>query len=228
MANNIILSGIVGSQAYGLATDKSDTDRIGIFAVETQALHVVRKPDETYTSRNNDTVYHEAAKWCRLAYSGNPTIIELVWLPTHLIETCNHLGHELIEIRSAFISASQIRRSYLGYASGQLRQLERLHGDFSHTARESANKYARNLLRMCWQGYALYKTGILPIAVDNPERFHAFGQKVADGHINDARKALSNYEDLFKFTPSVLPSSANEELVDRWMRFVRIWYLRSK
>jgi predicted nucleotidyltransferase len=39
---NIILSGIVGSTAYGLDTPESDVDRAGIFAVDTEELFGLR------------------------------------------------------------------------------------------------------------------------------------------------------------------------------------------
>ncbi|MFD7300744.1 DNA polymerase beta superfamily protein, partial [Streptomyces pharetrae] len=37
--NNILLSGVVGSTAYGLAHEDSDVDRLGVFAAPTESLH---------------------------------------------------------------------------------------------------------------------------------------------------------------------------------------------
>lgn len=226
--SNILLSGIVGSHAHGLSNAKSDIDRLGIFAFETQVLHTMHRPEETYIAYNSDTVYHEAGKWCRLAANCNPTITELMWIPEHFIESCNDNGRDLISIRSSFLSASRVRRSYLGYASGQLRQIERLHGDFSPIVQQTVAKHARHLLRVCWQGFTLYKTGILPVTVDAPDHFHAFAQKIANGYVDDARKVLSNYEDLFRRTSAALPDTPDIERIDTWLRFLRIRFFRSK
>ena len=45
---NVLLSGIVGSTAYGLDTKDSDVDRLGVFAAPTEkllGLHPVQQSD---------------------------------------------------------------------------------------------------------------------------------------------------------------------------------------
>ena len=76
----VLLSGVVGSTAYGLDTPDSDTDRLGIFAAPTVAFHGLHKPQESHVTTSPDATFHEAAKWVRLALGGNPTVTELVWL----------------------------------------------------------------------------------------------------------------------------------------------------
>lgn len=83
---NVLLSGIVGSTAYGLAKPGSDIDRLGLFAADTTAFHGLHGPAESHVTTNPDRTLHEAAKWCRLALGGNPTVMELVWLPDDLYE----------------------------------------------------------------------------------------------------------------------------------------------
>ncbi|GAA1913626.1 hypothetical protein GCM10009753_52280 [Streptantibioticus ferralitis] len=39
---HVLLSGTVGSTAYGLAHKGSDIDRLGVFAAPTEAFHVTR------------------------------------------------------------------------------------------------------------------------------------------------------------------------------------------
>ncbi|WP_399208205.1 DNA polymerase beta superfamily protein [Streptomyces sp. SLBN-118] len=103
---NILLSGIVGSTAYGLAGPGSDVDRLGLFAVDTAALHGLHRPTESHVTTAPDRTLHEAAKWCRLALRGNPTVTELVWLPDDLYEVRTPLGDELIELRSSLFPPS--------------------------------------------------------------------------------------------------------------------------
>jgi uncharacterized protein len=111
---NTLLSGIVGSTAYGLAHPGSDVDRLGLFAVDTVELHGLRRHTESVVTKDPDLTLHEAAKWCRLALGGNPTVMELVWLPDELYEVRTPLGDELIGIRSSFLSAKRVRNAYLG------------------------------------------------------------------------------------------------------------------
>ncbi|WP_037908438.1 nucleotidyltransferase domain-containing protein [Actinacidiphila yeochonensis] len=216
-----LLSGIVGSTAYGLAREGSDIDRLGVFAVPTEELHGLRRPAETHVTRAPDSTLHEAAKWCRLALAGNPTVLELVWLPDRLYETRTPLGDELIGIRTAFVSGERVRRAYLGYATQQFKRLyDRGDGTFSVDARHRTAKHARHLRRLCHQGYTLYTTGRLEIEVDDPQAYFDFGERVA----RDAMAALpmlDDYQDRFDRTASALPDEPDEAPVEAWLRRVR-------
>lgn len=223
---NLLLAGIVGSTAYGLAGPDSDVDRLGVFAAPTRAFHGLRPPTETHVSSKPDATWHEAAKWCRLALGGNPTVMELVWLPDDLYETRTDLGDQLIDIRAAFLTTRKVRDAYLGYATQQFRKLEdRGDGSFSADTRKRTAKHARHLMRLCWQGFELYSTGVLPIQLPNPEAFQIFGRRVANGDINAARALVADYESMFDATPSVLPDRPGEDAVERWLHRVRAAHL---
>ncbi|MFD5252351.1 DNA polymerase beta superfamily protein [Streptomyces bobili] len=218
---NILLSGVVGSTAYGLAHAGSDVDRLGLFAAPTEELHGLHPPQESHVSTAPDRTLHEAAKWCRLALGGNPTVTELVWLPDELYEVRTPLGDELIDIRTTFLSARRVRDAYLGYATQQFRRLlGRGDGSFSADTRKRTAKHARHLKRLCGQGYELYTTGKLTIRVDDPESFHRFGEQVADDP-ETALPLLRRYETAFEEARSVLPEQPDERAADAWLRKVR-------
>ena len=48
---HVILSGIVGSTAYGLNNEGSDVDRLGVFAVPTRALFGLKQTAEWYRAK---------------------------------------------------------------------------------------------------------------------------------------------------------------------------------
>ncbi|GKQ35270.1 nucleotidyltransferase domain-containing protein [Streptomyces sp. A012304] len=218
---NILLSGVVGSTAYGLAHQGSDIDRLGLFAAPTEDLHGLRGPKESHVTTAPDRTLHEAAKWCRLALGGNPTVMELVWLPEELYEVRTGLGEELIGIRSTFLSARRVRDAYLGYATQQFRKLHsRGDGSFSADTRKRTAKHARHLKRLCQQGYELYATGRLTIQVDDPESYHRFGEQVA-ADAEAALPLLRRFEAAFEETRSVLPEHPDETAADAWLRRVR-------
>jgi predicted nucleotidyltransferase len=218
---NILLSGIVGSTAYGLAHEGSDVDRLGMFAAPTEALHGLHQPKESHVSTAPDRTLHEAAKWCRLALGGNPTVMELVWLPDELYEVRTPLGDELIGIRATLTGARRVRDAYLGYATQQFRKLNsRGDGSFSADTRKRTAKHARHLKRLCTQGYELYRTGALTIRVEDPESYHRFGEQVA-ADPQAAVPLLRDFEERFAATRSVLPEQPDEQAADAWLRRVR-------
>jgi predicted nucleotidyltransferase len=221
---NILLSGIVGSTAYGLAHEGSDVDRLGMFAAPTEDLHGLHRPKESHVTTAPDSTLHEAAKWCRLALSGNPTVTELVWLPDELYEVRTPLGDELIGLRTTLLSAKRVRDAYLGYATQQFKRLyDRGDGSFSAETRKRSAKHARHLRRLCHQGYELYATGRVSIRVEDPEEYHRFGEQVAADAMA-ALPLLKRYEAAFDETRSVLPEEPDEAPVEAWLRRVRAHY----
>ncbi|MEV6791275.1 nucleotidyltransferase domain-containing protein [Streptomyces sp. NPDC051320] len=223
-AMNILLSGIVGSTAYGLAREGSDVDRLGMFAAPTEDFHGLHRPKESHVTTAPDSTLHEAAKWCRLALGGNPTVMELVWLPDDLYEVRTPLGDELIGIRASLLSAKRVRDAYLGYATQQFKRLyDRGDGSFSADTRKRTEKHARHLRRLCHQGYELYATGKLTIRVDDPQEYFEFGEEVAADAMA-ALPMLQQYETAFDETRSALPEQPDEAPAEAWLRRVRTHY----
>ncbi|PZF98008.1 nucleotidyltransferase [Micromonospora deserti] len=223
---HLLLSGIVGSVAYGLSGPGSDIDRIGVFAAPTAAFHGLHPPRESVVTTNPDTTRHEAAKYLRLALGGNPTATELMWLPDDCYETRTEFGERLIGIRSALLSAPRVRDAYLGYAGQQFRKLEsRGNGTFSADTRRRTAKHARHLARLVHQGRLLYATGVLEIRLAHPEWFRAFGERVAGGELDEARTLLAEAEQDFDRTRSPLPDRPDEATAERWLLDVRAAHL---
>jgi predicted nucleotidyltransferase len=219
---HVLLSGVVGSTAYGLAGPDSDVDRLGVFAAPTEAFHGLHFPAESHVTTNPDRTLHECRKAAKLIMGGNPTASEILWLPDELYEIRTELGDELIRIRPAFTCAKRTRDAYLGYATSQFRRLEaRGDGSFSADTRKRTAKHARHLYRLCHQGLHLYRTGELLIRLDEPERFRAFGEQVAGGGIGVARRMLAEYEAAFDSARTPLPDRPDEAAVERWLLAVR-------
>ncbi|RLK14017.1 hypothetical protein DER29_5051 [Micromonospora sp. M71_S20] len=223
---HLLLSGIVGSVAYGLAGPGSDVDRIGVFAAPTVAFHGLRPPRESVVTTDPDVTLHEAAKWCRLAMSGNPTATELAWLPEDCYEVRTEFGDRLVAIRSAFLSAPRVRDAYLGYAGQQFRKLaSRGDGTFSADTRRRTAKHARHLARLVHQGRLLYATGVLEIRLADPEWFRSFGERVAGGALDEARTLIAEAERDFDRVRTPLPDRPDEATVERWLLDVRAAHL---
>lgn len=229
MTVNVLLSGVVGSTAYGLATPDSDIDRLGIFAAPTEALLGLHRPKDSIVSAKPDRTLHEAGKWAALALGCNPTAMELVWLPDDLYEVRSELGDDLIAIRSAFVSARRVKDAFLGYSTQQFRRLEaRGDGSFSADTRKRTAKHARHLARLVHQGLSLYRTGHLEVRLPNPDWYHGFGERVASGDLDEARFVLSQAETDFAGIRSPLPDRPDEDTVERWLQAVRAAFYRAQ
>ncbi|KWV30985.1 nucleotidyltransferase domain-containing protein [Micromonospora rifamycinica] len=222
---HLLLSGIVGSVAYGLAGPGSDVDRIGVFAAPTVDFHGLRPPRESVVTTDPDVTLHEAGKYARLALSGNPTATELMWLPADCYETRTPFGERLIAIRSAFLSAPRVRDAYLGYASQQLRKLTTR--DATVDGRRRSAKHARHLARLLHQGRRLYATGFLEIRLADPGWFRTFGEQVAEGALGAAEELVAAAERDFERLPTPLPDRPDEVTVERWLHDVRAAHLPS-
>lgn len=217
---NTLLSGVVGSSAYGLATEDSDVDRLGMYAVNTVRLHGLHLPTMSQVTTDPDVTLHEAGKFVRLALGGNPTVTELMWLEGY--ETLTPLGEELIGIRSAFLSADRVRGAYLGYATQQFKKLEsRGDGTFGPDLAKRTAKHARHMYRLLEQGLGLWCTGSLQIRVAHPVQVMSFGDRVAAGDVGAAYTLLGDYEDAFSGARTVLPDAPDEQAVESWLLKVR-------
>ncbi|MEV4559153.1 nucleotidyltransferase domain-containing protein [Kitasatospora sp. NPDC049285] len=219
---HVLLSGIVGSTAYGLAHAGSDLDRLGLFAAPTVAFHGLHRPTESHVTTAPDRTLHEAAKWCRLALGGNPTAAELAWLPEELYEVRTPLGEELIAIRSSFLSAGAVRNSYLGYAGQQFRKLT-ARDTADPRGRAKAAKNARHLVRLVRQGVHLHETGRLEIRLPDPDGVRELGERYAE-HPQEAAALLADAEHRLA-RPGVLPDAPDERPVEDWLRRVRAAHL---
>lgn len=217
---NVLLSGVVGSVAYGLDTEDSDVDRLGVFAYYTAYLLGLSPVKDTITTTKPDSTMHEAAKFVRLALNVNPTVTELLWLEKY--EKITDFGRELISLRKDFLSKSKVRNAYLGYAVQQFRRLEaRRDGSFSSDTKKRTAKHARHLARLIDQGRLLYQDGELHVKLKNPQWYHEFGERVANGDLGLAVHLISNASDDFNRIKSCLPDVPNAYKVEGWLLSVR-------
>lgn len=219
--SQLLLLGLVGSHAYGLANENSDEDRLGVYWADTVQFHGLNPPvgckDTIVQHEPNDVTVHEALKFARLCLNGNPTVTELLWLNEY--EVISPLGENLIAIAEAFLSAQRVRDSYFGYAIQQFKRLEET-GQFQSKMRARAAKHGRHLLRLLHQGFELYSTGRLTIKVADPQWYIDNGNKIAEDK-NHAKQFLDAAQEKFNSVTSALPEKPNEEVVESWLLKVR-------
>lgn len=226
---NILLEGIVGSTAYGLAHKDSDIDTKGIFAFDTQDLFglnyaKLKEVVETHAPLPDNTWY-EAAKWCNLALKCNPNILELLYLPNELYTKKTDLGNYLIEIRYSFLSSSAVENSYINYARSQLHEIEK-RGNFGSDMKKRTAKHARHLCRLMLQGHQLYTTGDLTVRLEykTAVRVKVIGYQAAYGDLAPLRDFYAEYKEKFSEAPAI-PPEPQQDVVESWLKYVRQRFL---
>jgi hypothetical protein len=149
---------VMGSRAFGLATDDSDTDRRGVYVAPTPLFWRLDKPPTHVTGPMDEQFSWELERFCGLALRANPNLLECLHSP--LVEYADATGRELVELRGAFLSR-RVEGSFRGYATQQLNRLEagiRSRG-------EPRWKHAMHLLRLLISCRDLLRTGRLTIDV---------------------------------------------------------------
>lgn len=218
-----LISGVVGSHAYGLATPESDVDRLVFAAAPTEAFHGLTPPSGKTASRvskDPDVTVHEIGKAVGLLLKCNPTVTELLWLDEW--EEVHELGKMLIARNSAFLSAPCIRAAYLGYATSQFHKLIRNqeNADSVVESRRHKAKNARHLMRLVNQGVQLYTTGLLRIRCDDPEMIFDFGRNAAEDP-SIAKPFLDQAHEVFAHAKTPLPEKPNIEFAEAYLQEVR-------
>ncbi|CAL9400004.1 nucleotidyltransferase domain-containing protein [Streptomyces sp. enrichment culture] len=156
--DHTVYSCVMGSRAFGLATEGSDTDRRGVFLAPTALYWRFEKPPTHVEGPGEEQFSWELERFCELALRANPNVLECLHSP--LVESVDDTGRELLSLREAFLS----RRAYetfTRYAHGQRRKLDadvRTHG-------APRWKHAMHLLRLLTSARDLLRTGVLTIDV---------------------------------------------------------------
>jgi predicted nucleotidyltransferase len=221
--SDLILSGIVGSTAYGLAREGSDVDRIGIFVAPTLAVAGLDwSPDqESRASNNPDVTQHEVGKVLRLMLRCNPTVLEVLYLTEY--ETLTEEGAFLVDCRHLFLSEKCVRDAYGGYAKAQATKLaSRDDGFFSSNVKNRTAKHGRHLLRLLRQGRELLETGSLTVRVPDPSEYWAFDTLSPA----EMLEVYAHEVDVFNATASVLPERPNRAAVSALLDEIRAAHLR--
>jgi hypothetical protein len=116
----IIFEGIVGSQAYGIATPASDVDKKGVFILPLDKLLGFDYVEQV-TDEKNDIVFYEVARFLQLLQNNNPTILELLNLPEDCVLHKDPIFEMILENRDKFITKN-CKNSFGGYAIEQIKK----------------------------------------------------------------------------------------------------------
>jgi len=218
------LLGVVGSHAYGLNHGASDTDLLGLFIEPTINLLGLRPPRDCYDSvgKQEDIKLYELGKAIPLMMSGNPSVLELLFLENY-VQLLDD-GAELVANRDLFLGADRIREAYGGYVLGQAKRLVSRDGSFSADTKNRTTKHARHCLRLLDQAHQLLTTGTLNVRVADPEALLTkaeLSQSDPQAFLDQVTTEVSKLNDL----PSTLPHQVDYAKINQLMISLRLRHL---
>ena len=159
--DRVIFRCVVGSQAFGLATDSSDIDRRGIYLPTADAHWSLYGVPEQIENEATQETYWELQKFLVLALKANPNVLEALFSP--LVEKATPLAEELLSIRNVFLS-KLVYQTYNGYVLSQFKKME---SDLRNQGQVKW-KHVMHLIRLLSAGVELLTTG--HVRVDVGER----------------------------------------------------------
>ncbi|MCB1226640.1 MAG: nucleotidyltransferase domain-containing protein [Verrucomicrobiales bacterium] len=158
LEQHVIYRCVVGSRAYGLETEESDTDLRGVYLAPADLHWSLYGAPEQFEDNEQQTCYWELQKFLIMALKANPNILECLYSP--LVEKVTPIGQQLLEVRDRFLS-QMIFQTFNGYALSQFKKIEqdlRNHGAVRW-------KHAMHLLRLLMSGAATLREGSVPVHV---------------------------------------------------------------
>ncbi len=157
---HIIYRCVVGSRAYGLDVEESDTDRRGIYLPPADLDWSLFGMPEQIEDAETQECFWELQKFLVLALKANPNVLECLYTP--LVEEATPLAKQLLEARHKLLS-QLVYQTYNGYVLSQFRKLEqdlRSRGELKW-------KHVMHLIRLLLSGITILQEGYVPVHVDN-------------------------------------------------------------
>ncbi|MBX7207399.1 MAG: nucleotidyltransferase domain-containing protein [Verrucomicrobiaceae bacterium] len=155
----VIYRCVVGSRAYGLETDASDTDLRGIYLAPPDLQWSLFGAPEQFEDNATQSCYWELQKFIVMALRANPNILECLYSP--LMEKVTPVAEELLGMREHFLS-QMIFQTFNGYALSQFKKIEQ---DLRNHGRVKW-KHAMHLLRLLITGAATLRERHVPVRVE--------------------------------------------------------------
>jgi len=156
--DRVIYRCVVGSRAFGLDTDESDTDRRGIYLPPADLHWSLYGVPQQLENDETEEAYWELQKFLVMALKGNPNILECLYTP--LVEHVTPLAQELLDMRDAFLSRL-VYQTYNGYV---MSQFKRMQADLRNQGKVKP-KHVMHLIRLLLSGIHVLREGFVPVDV---------------------------------------------------------------
>lgn len=207
----VIFQCIIGSQAYGLADDRSDIDRRGVY-LPTADLHwSLYGVPEQLECHETQEAYWELQKFIVLALKANPNVLE--WLYSPIVEKVTPLGQALLDLRGQFLSRL-VYQTYNGYVMSQFRKMQ---ADIRNQGQVKW-KHVMHLIRLLMSGITILRDGFVPVKVGD-ERNQLLAIKRGEISWEETEELRLKLHEEFEqaFEQTTLPERPNYEVANQFL-----------
>lgn len=209
--NYVIYRCVVGSKAYGLDDENSDTDRRGIYLPPADLQWSLSGIPEQLDNKTTEECYWEIQKFLTLALKANPNVLECLYTP--LVETLTPLAEELLAMRQLFLS-QLIYQTYNGYVMSQFKKLEQ---DL-RTKGAIKPKHAMHLIRLLLSGITVLKEGVVCVRVsENRDKLLSIRRSEMPWEEVNAWRLSLHREFETAFNQTTLPERPNYEKINDFL-----------
>ncbi len=156
--DRVIYRCVIGSRAYGLDDEQSDTDRRGFYLPQAQMHWSLFGVPEQLENDETQEAYWELQKFIVLALKANPNVLECLYSP--IVEFATPLAEELLSIRKVFLS-KLVFQTYSGYVASQFKKMQT---DIRNQGRVKW-KHVMHLIRLLISGIDVLREGELVVRV---------------------------------------------------------------
>jgi hypothetical protein len=236
----LIFMAEVGSGVHGIAIDSAsdDTDYMGLTVEPPECVTGLETFDQfqrhTAWDRQGglrersgrgdcDYLVYGLKKFCRLALAGNPSILNLLFVPESAVVTSTIFSDELLENASWFISQQAAGR-YLGYLH---RQRLGMTGEAGAKVKRPELverfgydvKYASHALRLGFQGVELLTTGRITLPMPEKQREMVLEIKRGEATMEQALHRIDAVEKALQYVAdnNSLPDRPDYTAVNWWL-----------
>lgn len=154
----VIYRCVIGSRAYGLEDDQSDTDRRGVYLPPAELHWSLYGVPEQLENEETQEAYWELQKFIILALKANPNVLECLYSP--IVEFASPLAEELLAMRDAFLS-KLVFQTYSGYVASQFKKMQT---DLRNQGQVKW-KHVMHLLRLLISGNDILRDGRVSVEV---------------------------------------------------------------
>lgn len=249
-ARHLVLRTTVGSVVHGLnLSGQADRDEMGVCVEPPEYVigmgkfdqHTERSRPEGQRSQEGDLdlVIYSLRKWMKLAMSGNPTVLLLLFSPEEFwIEANVPVARELQALAPLIVS-QRAGHAFLGYMEQQRQRLVGARGQKNVKRPELEDlygfdtKYAMHVLRLGMQGVDLLTNGKLTLPMSQGDREYLMAVRTGHVELAEVLNRAQEFELLLKRmldgeTPMYVRVEPDREALDDWLvkTYQRAWTTR--
>jgi hypothetical protein len=119
----VVLEAVVGSRAWGLDDETSDTDRRGLFVLPLPWSIGLGEPPRDLVSEDGSETFWEVKKGVEQALRADPNTLEMLFVDD--VRAVDEMGQWILDARESFVS-SEIHGTFARYALSQLARLRQV------------------------------------------------------------------------------------------------------